>query len=143
MRNYNMNSLQDTDSRVTIPPRSYLYCLEPIGIGTALVECLTSYLSRLAQAHLVHPKEIIINELFPIFQRAYLPSKHDNNNLTAFWKDSATLNSLNVSTNDWVHALEKLTLHNDLRYLTMLTWSDVLSPRWLLRFFESMVFLLL
>lgn len=129
---HNIHSISD-ETDVIIPQRSYLYCLEPIGIGTALVECLTSYLSRLAQAHLVHPKEIIIKGLFPIFERAYLPSKHDNNNLTAFWKDSATLNSLNVSTNDWVHALEKLTLRSDLRCLTMLTWSDVLSSRYLLR----------
>lgn len=97
------------------------------------MECLTSYFSRLAQAHLVHPRRLVVEELFPIFERAYLPSGHGNNNLTAFWKDSATLNSTNLSTRDWVQALEKLTLRSDLRYLTMLTWSDVLSPRYLLR----------
>jgi hypothetical protein len=129
----NVNSFQDDDGCIVAPPRSYLYCLEPIGIGTASVECLTSYLSRLAQVHLVHPRRLIIEELFPIFERAYLPSGYGNNNLTAFWKDSATLNSTNLTTRDWVQALEKLTLRSDLRYLTMLTWSDVLSPRYLLR----------
>src|SRR5258708_21478685 len=132
-----MNSYQDDESPVLAPPRSYLYCLKPIGIGPACVECLTSYLSRLAQEHLVHPRRLIIEELFPIFERVCLPSGHGNNNLTAFWKDSATLNSTNLTTRDWVQALEKLTLRSDLRYLTMLTWSDVLSPRYLLRHAKS------
>ncbi len=134
---YYMNSYQDDESPVLAPPRSYLYCLKPIGIGTAFVECLTSYLSRLAQVHLVHPRRLIVEELFPIFERVYLPSGHGNNNLTAFWKDSATLNSTNLSTRDWVQALEKLTSRSDLRYLTMLTWSEVLSPRYLLRHNKS------
>jgi transcriptional regulator with XRE-family HTH domain len=133
VNNYNMNTFQDDDSHVIAPPRSHLYCLKPIGMGTAFVECLTSYLSRLAQEHSVHLQRLIVEELFPIYQRAYLPSRCDNNNLTAFWKDSAALNSTNPSTRDWIQTIEKLTLRSDLRYLTMLTWSNVLSPRNLLR----------
>src|SRR2546429_97758 len=34
-----------------LPTRSRLYNLEPIGVGTAKVECLTSYISRLAEQH--------------------------------------------------------------------------------------------
>ena len=37
----------------TLRPRTYLYHLEPIGIGTPLVESLTSYIGRLAAAHAV------------------------------------------------------------------------------------------
>ncbi len=33
-----------------VPPRSELYCLAPIGIGSAQVEGLASYLMRLAEA---------------------------------------------------------------------------------------------
>ena len=36
-----------------IPPRSRLYALEPIGVGTALVESLSGYVARLAEAHSV------------------------------------------------------------------------------------------
>jgi hypothetical protein len=133
VKNYNIDSFQDNDSYVIAPPRSYLYCLEPIGIGTAFVECLTSYLSRLAQVHLVHARRLIVEELFPIVERAYLSSGYGNNNVTAFWKDSATLNSTNLFTRDCIQALEKLTSRSDLRYLTMLIWSEVLSPRYLLR----------
>ena len=36
--------------KLVIPSRSRLYQLEPIGIGTPLVESLTGYISRLAEA---------------------------------------------------------------------------------------------
>src|ERR1043165_5965394 len=48
---------------VRVPERSRLHHLAPMGIGTPFVECLTSYLSRLAQAHHVLPKELIRQEL--------------------------------------------------------------------------------
>lgn len=34
-----------------VSPRSRLFQLDPIGLGTAQVECLPSYLTRLGQAH--------------------------------------------------------------------------------------------
>lgn len=34
-----------------IPPRSRLFCLPPVGIGTAAVESLTGYVARLAMTH--------------------------------------------------------------------------------------------
>src|SRR5208283_4207540 len=37
----------------TLRPRTYLYHLEPLGVGTPLVESLTSYIGRLAAAHAV------------------------------------------------------------------------------------------
>ena len=33
------------------PPRSHLFCVEPIEIGTKLGESLTSLTTRLAEAH--------------------------------------------------------------------------------------------
>ena len=36
-----------------VPPRSRLFHINPVGFGTSLVECLTSYFSRVAQAHSV------------------------------------------------------------------------------------------
>src|SRR5688572_20379032 len=38
-----------------ISPRSKLYRLEPIGVGTPYVESLSSYFRRLADAHCVSP----------------------------------------------------------------------------------------
>lgn len=36
---------------MSLPSRSRLYRLAPIGLGTAYVESLTSYIIRLAEAH--------------------------------------------------------------------------------------------
>jgi hypothetical protein len=42
-----------------IPPRSRLYALEPIGVGTALVESLSSYVARLAEAHSISVGDLV------------------------------------------------------------------------------------
>jgi len=47
-----------------ITERSRLYCLEPIGIGTAVVESLSGYAERLAEAHAVSAGNLIGRELF-------------------------------------------------------------------------------
>lgn len=43
----------------SIPARSALYSIEPIGIGTSLVESLTSYISRLAEEHTVSVGDLV------------------------------------------------------------------------------------
>ena len=45
-----------------VPPRARFYPLEPIGVGTPLVEGLTGYLLRLAEAHAV-PVAALTDEL--------------------------------------------------------------------------------
>ncbi len=39
-----------------IPPRSTLYSLAPLGVGTPGIESLTSYVNRLAQVYHVGPR---------------------------------------------------------------------------------------
>jgi len=46
-------------SRPPVPPRSKLYSLEPIGVGTELVESLTGYVARLAEAHAVAVGDLV------------------------------------------------------------------------------------
>ena len=52
-----MNAFDDLDDPSelpefpAIPPRSQLYSLEPMGLGTGMVESLTSYIARLGSAH--------------------------------------------------------------------------------------------
>ena len=41
---------------------------------------------------------------------------------------TGTLNGIGVMAVDWVRTLETLTLRGELRFLTMLTWSEVLPP---------------
>ena len=121
--------------RVEAPPHSRLYHLGPIGVGSPMAESLTSYLTRLAEAHSLHLRTLVTDEILPRLNQSHL--YRDNrpvyDHLTRFWKQSATLNGTSATSSAWVQALEQLTLRSDLRFLTMLTFADVLSSRGLLR----------
>jgi len=56
MRNDDLATYETWDMTApVIPPRSRLFHINPVGLGTPLVECLTSYISRVAQAHSISP----------------------------------------------------------------------------------------
>jgi hypothetical protein len=48
-----------------MPPRSRLYSLQPMAIGTQHVESLSSYIMRVAEAHTVSVRTLILKEIFP------------------------------------------------------------------------------
>ncbi len=115
------------------PPHSRLYHLAPVGVGTPGVESLTSYVSRLALAHGVSLRVLTSREIIPPLQRSYLVQRRGQS-LGAFWrKDARALNGTEATAGDWVQALTTLTLRDDLRYLTLLTWAGVMPGRGLLR----------
>ena len=116
-------------ARPAIPSRSRLYSLEPIGIGTPWTESLTSYVSRLADAHSVRVRELVVYELLPFLGRSHLADARNANLLTAFWRrESRALNGTRTLAANLVRGLEVLTGRCDLRFLTLLTWTAVL-PR--------------
>jgi hypothetical protein len=111
---------------------SRLYRLEPIGVGSPMVESLTSYIMRLAEAHSVQPSTLLRKEIYPLLNRTYL--YQDGRLGSTFAMDSARLNGIaKTTTGLLVQALEQLTLRSDLRFLTMLTFVEVLSQRNLVR----------
>ena len=67
-----------------LPPRSDLAPIEPIGVGTGLVEGLTSYIMRLAEAHSVSTGDLVRREL------ATVPEK--DTETTSRKRESATAN---------------------------------------------------
>lgn len=108
---------------------SRLYALEPIGLGTPYTESLTGYVSRLAEAHSVPTRRLIVHELLPLLNKAHL-----NHNLSPFWlKDVRALNGINHLAIDWVQALETATQRSELCFLTLLPWAEALTPLNLLR----------
>ena len=112
---------------VAIPPRSRLYSLEPIGIGTPQTESLTSYISRLAAAHSVRVRDLVIGELLAHIRRPHLGDSRHANLLNAFWRsETRALNSTRSLARRMVHGLEEETGRRDLRFLTLLTWTEVL-----------------
>ncbi len=108
------------------PLRSDLYHLQPIGVGTPYVESLTSYIARLAQAHNIGVKTLVMQKILPMFGKTTL-SAQDYFTLNRFWDENVkSLNGTTLMAKEWVQVMETLTLRHDLHYLTMLTWADVL-----------------
>ncbi|WP_375479713.1 TniQ family protein [uncultured Nostoc sp.] len=118
-----------------IPPRSHLYSLEPIGVGTPYTESLTSYITRLAEAHCVPTGRLIYTVINSRYQEeSFLDSQQkDTFNLIGSSTHHRALNGIGIIANRLIHTLERLTLRSDLRFLTMVTWSEVISDRSLFR----------
>jgi hypothetical protein len=115
-----------------LPPRSRLYHLPPIGVGTPYVESLTGYVARLAAAHNVRLSQLITHELLPLLGPKYLI--HEARHLSPFWSGhSRALNGARATAVEWTQVLERLTLRTELRFLTLQSWAEVLTPRWLMR----------
>ena len=111
-------------SRPPLPPRSRLYSLEPMGVGTELVESLTGYVARLADAHsvsvgdlvgrvladLTHTKDAIITQT----AKAVRVGGH------GFRACNYAPNGVTETAVKWVHALDAATSRHDLQNLTLL-----------------------
>jgi AraC-like DNA-binding protein len=114
-----------------IPPRSQLFPLEPIGLGSALTESLISYVMRLADAHTVRVGDLICRTLLdiPNPQGKIIASKitgvtgSDIDNSCGY-----AINGVTDRAERWVHALEIATCRRDLKGLTLLQFRFVL-PR--------------
>lgn len=115
----------------SLPPRSRLYALEPIGISTPFVESLSGYVARLADAHAVSVGDLAGRELsalastpllsFGPFMRRNRAGSH------GFHAQQYTMDGLGITSRKWVEALERATLRTNLRLLTLLPFEGVLS----------------
>ncbi|MGH7867679.1 MAG: TniQ family protein, partial [Candidatus Dormibacteraceae bacterium] len=116
----------------TLPLRSQLYALEPIGVGTPLVECLTSYITRLAADHRLETGVLLRKILIPTLNK---PSLWKNNraNMGSLLSEANALNGVGNQATEWVGLLERMTGREDLQALTLLRWANVLPAKDLLR----------
>ncbi len=133
---------EDTDlwdhANVTLPLRSRLSYLEPVGIGTGHVESLTSFSARLAAAHNVTHASLFGYEISPLIDRKHLrnsESRLDRGAILAasFRTLARAVNGTGVTARDYMISLERLTGRNDLCCLTLTTWADVIPHRNLLK----------
>ena len=111
-----------------MPPRSTLYALAPIGMGTPLVESLTSYITRLAEAHSVFSGLLMQKVIVPLVP-GYSPSAKQHGMFEESGKHSTSLNGIGLPASYAVSALEALTLRPDLHYLTLLPLEAILPAR--------------
>ena len=115
--------------------RSYLYSLPPIGGGGPLVESLTSYIQRLAEAHAVETGTLVNHELrlrVP-FAKGKRPGQVPSRPTYPFYLEAYRLNGTADRTRLWVSMLEELTRVRRLDLLTALPWADAIDCRHLLR----------
>jgi len=119
-------------SPVHVPVRSTLFSLEPIGVGTPQVESLTSYIARLADAHCIFPGVLMEKIVVPL-AFGFSPLKGTQALFKGDGDKSNLLNATGIRAKRAVQELEKLTLRKDLHYLTLLTWTEVLYIRGLIR----------
>jgi hypothetical protein len=113
-----------------IPPRSGLYALEPIGVGTPLVESLSGYVARLAEAHSVSVGDLVglVLSDIPNPKGTVIPpaAKAGRRGGHGFRVCSYTINGVTERAMTWVHALEAATSRHDLQYLTLLPFRRAL-----------------
>ncbi len=114
-----------------LPERSSYYHLEPVGAGTAFVESLTSYISRLAAAHCVSIATLYEYTIVPSLKKHYLSApEHSGSGVTllgVFKKQIKTINGVGKVAREWSDLFENLTHCQDLTRLTFLPWSEVLT----------------
>jgi hypothetical protein len=123
-----------------ILPRSRLYHLEPIGVGTAYTESLSSYLCRLAQEHRVTSQKLIMGEIAPhMMGQNYEFSLIKKNVSTLFSNSDAkpAINGMRTKTQSLVQGLKELTQRKDLKFLSLLTWKGVINERELFRQYRA------
>lgn len=114
-----------------ISPRSKLYRLAPIGVGSPHVESLSSYFRRLASAHCVSPAHLFEQSMAPLMGKRYLTEgsfRKWHSFLGASYRHFA-INGVGSTASDWIRCLEELTLRENLRGLTMIGWSNIVSSQ--------------
>jgi TniQ len=112
-----------------VTPRRRLYPLAPAGLGTPLVEALSSYVMRLAAAH-----HTSVSALIRWSAPNLAPSPFARTgNIGDLAAAGGFANGMGRHAAAWVAAFEAATGRADLAQLTRLAWSEVVSPIGLMR----------
>jgi len=112
----------------SVPPRSRLYSLEPVQMNTYYVESLTSYITRLAFNHSLRTGVLVEKEFSCLINKKYGIS-----NLRLITHASKAFNGMGEMAQELVSVVSHLTRRENLRFLTLLPWSGILTSRNLLR----------
>ena len=96
--------------RPTLPPRSRLYSLRPLGIGTPEVESLTGYIARLAKAHYVSAGTLLGKELVGRLDK--IPKIRGIPGIPTYLR---SINGITPFAASMVRAVESSTHRSDLR----------------------------
>ncbi|MUG98905.1 hypothetical protein F7734_44080 [Scytonema sp. UIC 10036] len=123
-----------------VEKRSTLYSLEPIGIGTSKCESLISYLIRLAETHCVTPDKLIKHNIHPLFWGHEDFCTYYKGIIGRTFIHYSHIKLLNFSgwyTSKLVECLQSLTLREDLVFLTMMHWHELIHHLYLSRYYKA------
>lgn len=95
----------------TVVKHNRLFNLEPMGKGTANIESMTSYVSRLSHAYVISPFALITKIVLPFINVNHKPLY-------------PMLNSIGTWAVNFILSLQHLTSQDDLQYLTMVPYAD-------------------
>jgi hypothetical protein len=96
-----------------------LFSLPPIGIGTPGIECLTSYIGRLAWAHSISTSKLITKLIVPKTGKKYFGTANPD---VLDRGCSAAVNASGATATTFVSVIEHLTGQSDLQFLTLSHW---------------------
>jgi hypothetical protein len=119
-----------------IPQRSRLFSIEPVAVGTPYAESLSSYLHRLAQAHCLTSQKLVMGEIAPLILTQEDKSELLKKNVSHLLGNSdakPAINGMREMTGQLVTVLEELTMRQDLRFLTLLSWKGMIYDKGLFR----------
>jgi hypothetical protein len=111
---------------------TYLYSIKPKGGGTPYTESLTSYITRIATAHCLTPGELINNILARQLNKDYIKRSATFGG-NRFYDGARYLNGLSKTSREIISILQELTGRSDLSCLALNNWTNVISPRTLLK----------
>jgi TniQ len=113
----------------TVPTRSRLFHLQPIGIRTLFAESLMGYVVRLANYHCVTPRQLVFKEIAPHMVQKGYPAIGWQRIKQVFKPNSPLIKGNELEgamTTALIQALEELTLRQDLSQLTLLRQATAL-----------------
>lgn len=123
-------------TKTPIPKRTLLLPLEPIGIGTPLVESLTSYISRLAGIHAVTVSDlaghVLANCAPPDAPIVSVSARHYRMG-SGFQSGAHSINGATEDAGRWIAAVETATGRSGLRFLTLTPLKQVFCRQSLFR----------
>lgn len=103
---------------------SRLYPLELVGVDMPYAESLTSYIAILAETHVVTTGILVQNALAPFLKEEDTFQRKNGGIDQIFFHHTKIINGIETGIIKLIHALDSLTLRNDLKFLTMLNWAE-------------------
>ena len=123
-------------TKLPLPPRSLLFPLEPISVGTQFVESLTSYISRLAEVHAVTVSDLVgyvLDKCSPRDAPIVSARARHYRMGSGFDPGIRVINGLAEDARRWIAAVESATDRTGLRFLTLMPLKQIFCKQSLFR----------